>query len=221
MQRASLLASALVLTLAACGGGEEPAESDASGTPSATATEPAAADEAGYPVGTEGLELTEPGTTLDLGERATVAWQVGGGEVGVAELRVDRVREVTLEELEGWVADGSMKESRPYFVDVTVENAGETDLGGQEVPVLLMDSNGVLGPPWSFGGQFRPCNSGPLPGSFEPGEKKALCLVYLAPQGASIDAMAFAPVDGFEPIRWTGDVQTPADEKKPRGRKQR
>ena len=52
-------------------------------------------------------------------------------------------------------------------------------------------------------------------------ERADVRLVYLAPRGAEVDAMAFSSVDGFEPIRWTGAVETPAEERKKRRGRQR
>ena len=70
-----------------------------------------------------------------------------------------------------------------------------------------------LGAPWTLGGDFTACQSGPLPTPFEPGAEADMCLVYLAPDGARIQDMVFEPTEGYDAITWTGDVAGP--EKKP------
>ena len=53
-------------------------------------------------------------------------------------------------------------------------------------PALPRDDRGTLVAPWTLGGDFTACQSGPLPTPFEPGAEAELCLVYLAPDGARI-----------------------------------
>lgn len=198
----------LGLLLAGCSGDAgEPATSDAS-TPSATSEPPAA----GYLPAPADVSLTPPGTGLEVGQSATVAWQFAPGRVGVVALTVDAVEQVRPEVFDGWLREGGARSSTPYFVEVTVENRGSTELGGEAVPLYLRDDTGTLGPPWTFGGRtrFGPCSSQPLPGSFSPGDEATRCLVYLAPRRATLEAMAFVPVEGFDPIQWTGKVKKPA-----------
>lgn len=209
--RTSLLAALLALSLGACSGGDpaEPAPSP-SGSANETA-EPSAQSEESYQPVPDGVSLTEPGTALDLGDTATVAFPIEGDEVGVLKVRVQSVTEVTAREFRGWLSPQALEQSRPYFVEVTVANAGETRLGGHDVPVHLLDDNGTLAPPWAFDGKFTPCQSGPLPGTFGPGDKATTCLVYLAPMRGTVESMAFVPDAEAEPITWTGKVATPKE----------
>jgi hypothetical protein len=97
----------------------------------------------------------------------------------------------------------------PYFVTVSVRNAGESDLGATAVPLYLRDDAGRLGAPRTFGGDFAACPSGPLPTPFAAGADAELCLVYLVPDGARVRDMVFEPTEGYDPITWTGDVTKP------------
>lgn len=213
----ALLVAALLAApaLVACSGGgsgdgsgygapEEP--SAASGTPS---PEPTSGPEV-----PEGVTPTEAGTSLSFGEAATLVWTLPGGEVGVVDLRVDAMREVPAKEFAGWLGGEALEHARPYYVDVRVTNVGESDLGGLDVPLYLRDENGTLGPPWAFDGEFEPCPSGPLPPTFAPEDRLRACLVFLAPQRAEVDAMAFTPDADFEPVTWTGKVASPRDEER-------
>ena len=202
MRRTILLTTALALSLTSCSG-DDPAP-----TPAPEGTSTAAVDAAS----------TEPGTDLDFGEPATVVWQPATSTTRTIEVSVDAVAEQSQSVFDGWVRDEAMAAARPYFVTVSVTNAGEDDLGGLDVPLYLRDDTGSLGAPWTLGGDFTPCQSGPLPYPFEPGAQAEMCLVYLAPDGARIKDMVFEPTEGYDPITWTGDVTRPAKpgRKKPR-----
>src|SRR6476620_11163589 len=125
MRRAILpmtgLATVLVLAASACA----PDDPEASPAPTPTA----AVDPA---VG------TDPGTDLDLGDEATVVWQPRADLTGVLDVSVDAVAEQDESVFDGWVSE-VMPDARPYFVTVTLANAGEADLAGLDVPLYLRD----------------------------------------------------------------------------------
>jgi hypothetical protein len=197
MLRPVVLATVLTASLTACGGGgadEPPVPAPA---PAASAEDPG------------GVSATEPGTALEHGDAATLVWQPAAEVTGALDLTVEAVQERRASVFEGWVADDSLETARPYFVTVALTNVGESDLAGQGVPLYLRDDRGRLGAPWTLGGDFTPCQSGPLPDPFEAGASAELCLVYLAPDGARIEDMVFEPTEGYDPITWTGDVTGP------------
>ncbi|MBD3945911.1 hypothetical protein [Nocardioides ganghwensis] len=192
-----LLGAALVLS--ACTSPEPPAAESESPTPTATS---------GTTTG------TEPGTDLDFGDSAVLAWQPTQDLAGELELTVVTVAEQRQSVFDGWTRDESMAAARPYFVTVTLANVGETDLGGQDVPLYLRDTDGTLGAPWTLGGDFTACQSGPLPVPFEPGAEQEMCLVYLVPDGGRVRDLVFEPTEGYDPITWTGDVEEPVRQRK-------
>lgn len=202
MRRTVLLATALVLSLTSCSDddpGPEPAPSQA-------------------PATTADVASTDPGSELEFGDPATLVWQPAQGLTGVLDLTVESVTEQRQSVLDGWARDEAMAAARPYFVLVSLTNSGESDLSGQAVPLYLRDDNGTLGAPWTLGGDFTPCQSGPLPAPFEPGDEAEMCLVYLAPDGARIADMAFEPTEGYDPIIWTGDVRMAREPRTRKGR---
>ena len=193
MLRTAALTSALALVLTACSG----ADDEAGPTP-----EPAPA--------TPVVESsTPPGTELSFGEPATLVWQPSVELTGQLELSVDAVAEQRQSVFEGWLRDDAMQASRPYFVTVTLTNTGESDLAGQPVPLYLRDETGRLGAPWTLGGDFTACQSGPLPTPFDAGATDEMCLVYLVPDGGRVRDLVFEPTEGYDPISWTGDVTAP------------
>lgn len=172
-------------------------------------SEPAAGPEPSTaPATAAASDATEPGTDLELGEEATVAWQPTQDLAGEIELTVESVAEQRASVFDGWVSE-VVPDARPYFVTVTLTNVGDTDLGGQDVPLYLRDTGGTLGAPWTLGGDFAACQSGPLPVPFAAGAEAGMCLVYLVPDGGRIRDLAFAPTEGYDPVTWSGDVQEP------------
>ena len=203
MRRTMLLATALVLALTSCSG----TEPEAGPEPSDPTVVPSVPSDAAS---------TEPGTELEFGEPATLVWAPTQDLTGVLDLTVESVSEQRQSVFDGWARDDAMAAARPYFVRVQLANTGESDLGGQAVPLYLRDDTGALGAPWTLGGDFTACQSGPLPKPFEPGVEADMCLVYLAPDGARIQDMVFEPTEGYDPITWTGDVDEPEKSEKPR-----
>ena len=183
--------AAVVLAVPACSSPEPAAEPEPSAPPATLAT-------------TDG---TEPGTELGFGDSAVLAWQPTQDLAGELELTVEAVAEQRQSVFDGWTRDDAMVASRPYFVTVTLANVGDTDLGGLDVPLYLLDTSDTLGPPWSFEEPFAPCRSRPLPAAFAPGDSTRTCLVYFARAGSTYDAMAFQPVPDVEAITWTGEPE--------------
>lgn len=150
---------------------------------------------------------TEPGTQMDFGEPATLVWQPTADLTGELELSVESVVEPRESVFDGWLRDDTMAASRAYFVRVRLANTGESDLGGQVVPLYLRDEGGTLGAPWTLGGDFTACQSGPLPVPFAAGVEEEMCLVYLVPERGRIRDLVFEPTEGYDPIVWTGEVE--------------
>lgn len=214
---AVLLTLLLGAGLAACSGGDD-SSAEPSGDASSESTESAetgneAAEAAPAVAAPKGVEVTEPGSELSFGDSATLVVPVGD-EVGALDVRVEEVREADPAEFQGWLSPQSLKDSRPYYVDVRVANAGKVDLSGVSVPLFLRDDNDTAGASWSFDGpEFRPCPSGPLPKKFDAKASTKTCLVYLAPQKATFAAMTSTPSVDVEPVTWTGKADALKAEK--------
>lgn len=137
-------------------------------------------------------------------------WQPTADLTGELELSVESVVEPRQSVFDGWLRDDAMAASRAYFVRVRLANTGESDLGGQQVPLYLRDEGGTLGAPWTLGGDFTACQSGPLPTPFAAGAEEEMCLVYLVPGRGRIRDLVFEPTEGYDPIVWTGEVEQQA-----------
>jgi hypothetical protein len=209
----ALLAASLVL--AGCGGGDGdgdtpgPTGSTSSGTPSGSPSETTSADEAYGVEIPAGVTVTEPGSVLAFGDRATIAWSPRQGLVGALLLRVNKVRKGTIKDFSGFVIGDDVKASTPYYVDVAVKNVGLTDLSGIMAPLYLVDQTNTLYGPNKFESTFAPCAAKPLPQKFVTGKIAQVCLVYLAPHHGTFEAVSFRPSQEFNPITWTGTVTVP------------
>jgi hypothetical protein len=188
-------------------GDKSESESDnPSQSPTSEATE---SDEPYLPV-PDGVELTEPGSELDVGEAAVIAWQPRQDLVGVLDVDVTRLEETSFaESFEGWDVKAEQKKKvKPYFVRTTVTNRGETNLSGRLVPLYAVDSADALVEPTKFTDDFKPCPGGTLPKGFSKGDTAKLCLVYLIAPGEKLTGVTFRPITDFDPITWTGKVQS-------------
>jgi hypothetical protein len=217
--RAGLVA-AVVVVLAATGcGSDEPDSSSStpsgtgSASPSASAAvddaasaSPSTAPDAALPV-PAGTTLTAPGTALTAGTPATVAWQPRQDLVGVVDVTVTALERTTLKRsFTGWkIPDGTLT-AAPYFVRATVTNRGETDLGGQGIPLYAADAAGTLVEPTTFASVYKPCRRGTFPASFAPGATVEACLVYFLPGGGQLSGVTFRPSQDVAAITWTGEV---------------
>lgn len=163
----------------------------------------------------QGVTLTEPGWALQVGERATVAWELPAArgkaakskakpKIAVVQLTILAMEAATLKEFTGWQLNKAARQSNPFFIRALVRNVGKTDLSGQRLPVYIVDGRNTLIQASTFEGDFKPCGSHPLPARFKPKAKAKLCTVYLAPDDGRLTAVSFRPTRKFVPITWTG-----------------
>ena len=213
----ALLAASLVTACSDTGGdtGSGAAGADGTTTGSGTASGSATVDP-NLAYGLEvpaGVQLTPQGSTLEVGDTATVAWQPWGaraGKVGVLSIRVTKLRQATLKDFRGFTLDERSRTSTPYYVGVSVTNEGATDLSLVQIPLYVLDGNNTLLEQSGFTSRFKPCESKPLPKPFRPGARVSTCLVYLAYERGSLEGVTFRPTQEYAPITWTGAVEKPA-----------
>jgi hypothetical protein len=199
------------LLLSGCSGGsDEPsAGSGSSASPSASAKP--------YLPVPDGVELTPPGSELELGEPATVAYEPRQGKVGVLTIKVTRLEKTSFKQsFAGWKLDDATRKTNPYFVRARVHNVGETDLGGRNVPLYIVDGRNTLIEASSFASTFKPCPVGEFPKKFTHGDQVDVCLVYLSPDHGRLTAASFRPTQEFSPITWTGELTPPKSATPPR-----
>ncbi|GAA4693943.1 hypothetical protein [Nocardioides conyzicola] len=208
----ALLLSATVL--AGCSGSDSGGSSGKSGSPSgSTSASP-------YLPVPDGVTLTPQGTHLEVGDAAVVAYEPRQDEVGALDLTVTKLEKTTTKKtLSAWQLTDAQKASTPYFVHVSVKNVGESDLGGRRVPLYVVNEDNLLLESTPFASSFKACPSTALPKPFAAGATADVCLVYLAPDHGTLEAVSFRPDEDFNPITWTGEIEKyvpPKPKKKPK-----
>lgn len=198
---------ALLLALTACGGGDDP-DGNGSESPSGTAeAEP-------YLPVPDGVELTDQGSELAVGDTATVAYELSQDKIGAVEITVTSLEKATFDLFVGWELTKEIRKTAPYFVRAKVTNVGDTDLGGRPVPLYAVDGENRLIESSLFTGTFKPCESASFPKKFRSGDSIKACMVYLVPGKGDLEAASFRPDQEFDPIIWAGDVVRAADGKR-------
>lgn len=196
------LASSLVL--AGCSGDGDNPEGEQSQTPTESETA-----EPYLPV-PDDVELTAQGSTLEVGDTATVAYEPRQDKVGVLDIEVTSLEKASFDLFVGWELTKQTRSTAPYFVRATVTNVGETNLGGRPVPLYLVDGENRLVESSIFTGSFQPCDGASFPKKFAAGDRVRACMVYLAPDKGKLTAVSFRPTQEFNPITWTGEVEPAA-----------
>jgi hypothetical protein len=198
------------------GNASTPSQSDSVSATEASLSGSEPADPDAYLPVPEGVELTPQGSDLAVKESAVVAWQPRQDLVGVLDITVTRLEQTTLaKSFEGWQLDAAARKSTPYFVHATIQNVGDTDVGGFDVPLYAVDATNTLIQAQSFLAKFEPCpGNGVFPEDFGPHATKDICLVYLVPNDGKLTAVSFRPSQDFDPITWTGPIKNIAKPRK-------
>jgi hypothetical protein len=197
----------LLLSLGLLAGCSDDGDDPGDGAPS-PGTQTSETDGPYLPV-PEGVELTEPGSDLAVGESGAIAWQPRQDLVGVLDINVTQLARTTFEtSFEGWdVSKEQEKNVTPYFVRATVTNLGETNLSQRLVPLYAVDSTDTLVEPTKFTETFEPCPGGALPRGFFTDDTAEVCMVYLVGDGRELTGVTFRPTEDFEAITWTGEIE--------------
>ncbi|HET6167124.1 MAG TPA: hypothetical protein VFE07_09875 [Marmoricola sp.] len=208
--RWSAVLLAASLALAGCGGQEKPTTKPTVTLPTGNVNVP------------PGVELTKAGTDLKFGETATVAYEPNSQRNTVLQMTVNTATQGTIADLGSYVLDDRTKASTPYYVNVSVKNVGDGDVGQTPIPLWAVDDSDTLIQASSFTNAYTKCPSTPLPTTFAPNATVTACLVYLVPNHGKLTGISFRPLQAVAPIVWTGTVNppaTPAPTKKPKKKK--
>ena len=138
-----------------------------------------------------------------------VAYEPNTRRKSVVSLTVESVQTGRISDFASYRLDDRTKNSRPYYVRVSVKNVGSGDLGGAAVPLLAVDNKNTLIQPSTFNNTFAKCPSLALPAAFTTDKSVRGCLVYLVPDKGTLVKMSYRPLQAFEPITWDGTI-TPA-----------
>ena len=188
VSRSRIVAAFLVL-LTACGG-DDPAPKPRTDVPK------------GFDV-PAGVTITEGGSTLELGQPASVVYQVEEGATSVVTVAVTKVRKGNIKkDFTFFSIDEKAKSSTPYYVRLTVENNGPSGLGGVTIPVLAHTASNTVFPPSELVGTFKPCPNAALPKSFLKSSKADLCLIFLLPKGEKLSMIDLQTGKEADAIHW-------------------
>ena len=126
------------------------------------------------------------------------------------QMTVTAAAQGSIDDLSSYVLDDRTKASTPYYVNVSVKNVGDGDVGQTPIPLWAVDRSNTLIQASSFTNSFTRCPSTPLPTTFAPNATIDACLVYLVPDHGTLTGLSFRPLQAVAPIVWKGDVTPPA-----------
>ena len=158
----------------------------------------------------EGVELTAEGSQLEVGDTATVAYEVRQGVVGVLDIRVTRLEKTSFKK--SFVGLGP----RPGPAEVEPLLRARHDHQPRRdrprrPPAAALHRRRHQHPrrATTFASAFTPCEPGAFPKKFRTGKKIKVCLVFLSPKKGELTAVSFRPTQDFDPITWTGELEKP------------
>lgn len=200
---AALLAGSL---LAGCGSSSDEGGSSPSASPTTTTSAAGTSPATGSATASStAVPLTPEGTKLSPGSPATVTWSPRQNVTGTLRITVTQLQSTSYAQtFSGWKLDAATRERAPYFVRATLTNLGDTDLGGNGVPLYGLDDADNLVEASSFASAFPPCQPGRLPAKFPKGASTSVCLVVLVPDHGKLVGVSYRPTEKVEPITWTG-----------------
>jgi hypothetical protein len=175
-------------------------EDEPEAVPTSAATPTVSAPDVEVP---EGVELTEPGAELPLGEPASAVFRAGRDRVSTIEVRVTRVVKGSMKrDFTNFGLTAKQLQQEPYYVSVKVTNTGPNPLGGASAPVWALDSGNTYFPATTLVGHLPACQGGPLPKPFATGDSVSTCLLFLAEAGTTVEEIQLRPYEGFDPVVW-------------------
>jgi hypothetical protein len=137
-----------------------------------------------------------------VGEPASITLRTGAGKRSRVRVAVTDVTEGRIRHLSDFVLDAQGRRSTPYYADVRVANTGGGDLSRARVTLWGFDSSGTVRPPAEVLGSFPRCQAQRAPKGFRRGDSMRTCLVYLVPQGSTLEAVQYRFSDDRPPISW-------------------
>ncbi|WP_447002629.1 hypothetical protein ACRAKI_23300 [Saccharothrix isguenensis] len=203
---------AVALLLSACGGSTAGTAAPAStatasteestGTTSKSTPKSSTKSSAATPTNAPAGDITAPGSTLKVGERAVVPYKYGTDKEGTIALVVTAIDQGDNADLAAF--GEKAKGITPYYIRVSVENVGGTDLAHTSVSMraIGMDgkSTGVI-----ISGKTAQCDSNSAGKDFTTaGATYETCVLQGAREGAGVSGATYDKGDDYlkSPITW-------------------
>jgi hypothetical protein len=180
---------ATVLLVAGCGGGDDKAGDTAESSVSTTTED----------------GMTTPGTALQLGQPATVAYPAKVPDrdpISTIEVTVTGVKKGSVKDLSQFTLPDRAKNSGVYYVSAVVKNVGKGNLSGRSLVLYGKASDTLVVPPVRFGSTFARCDYQPFGKNFTQGKQTKVCMVMLVPDKGTISDVQWRGPDNAEPISW-------------------
>ena len=203
-----IVACAAVLALAGCGSEVAGAAAPSTSLPDSSVATSSSTSEAAPPASEGGL--TPTGTTLAVGETATVMYETKSLSKEGTKLAVTTVsvKAGSIDDLSDFDLDAQSKVSDPFYVTVSFKNVGPLPMepGGIFGVITPHNTAGDELNRLSLIGDFEPCHGDDVPDNLAVGASYTDCEVYLAPAGQDIGNVVlgfyFGDADRTE-ITWT------------------
>lgn len=206
-----LVVCAAALALAGCGSGSvqgEPAQAPVKPAQPAAESAPAPPTSA-KPAGRGGKKLTPTGTTLKVGQTATVLYETKDLAKATTHLAITAksVKKGSIDDMKGFDLDAQTKVSQPFYVTVTFKNVGPKPMepGGIFGLINAHNNAGDELNTLSLLGDFPPCE-GTTPKSLAVGASYTQCDIYVAPAGQNVGKVVFGHFVGSEETEITWKV---------------
>ncbi|RKT54773.1 hypothetical protein [Saccharothrix australiensis] len=209
--RATLLvAGAAVLMLSACGGQTSGTATPGTATPDTATTTTATTTGSEKPSGSTAAtpaapgDVTAPGTKLKVGDRAVVPFRYGTQKSGTIALTVTAIEQGDNADLVKF--GDKAKGITPFYLRVSVENVGGTDLAHSSVSLRGLGADGK-GTGVIISGDTDKCESETAGKGFTTaGAKYETCVLQGAREGAKVVSASYNEGDGYDksPLVWQG-----------------
>ncbi|HLR85282.1 MAG TPA: hypothetical protein VK059_10040 [Nocardioidaceae bacterium] len=186
-RRAATATVVLALTLTACTGGDDEPEP---GPDTSDVEVP------------EGVTLTSAGSTVPLGESASVVYQPQNAAQTVVTISVDKITRGKPKDLAGYDLRGTPEGSVPYYVRASVRNAGPAVLAGGAVPLYGLDSGNSYFKPVEMRDSVGGCKPLRLDDHVKPGAVREGCLVFTVPPKRTFKGVQVRTSDLNRPVSW-------------------
>jgi hypothetical protein len=216
------LAAAATLALSGCGVTDAISGSPASpspsvvtvtapppaSAPSSTTTTPAADDPTTAASGGDAAapaqagKNTNPGTTLALGQPATLDYESGDDKTKL-QVKPTKIKQGTIADFGDYELDAVAKASTPFFVTVEYHNYGPGTLKYPYLNVKLdaYDSNGDKANKMIASG-LSACREDQKPSTFKKGDDVTECAVFMLPKGAKLGGVSWSGNFTDDAVKW-------------------
>ena len=212
------LTVAIAIALAGCGGGAS-SSSSAQTTPTSTTTTSTTTTTAGTQSTTTASTTssastasgtTAPGSSLAVGDTATVPYQPVGADQSAKpkftlQVTVSALEKGSLSDFNGIKLDATEKASTPVYIKVKIANDGPGDAGSggnPSVNIEGVDTSGETQQSVTFFGDFPRCEYVEPPKPFTKGKSFTTCLTFLIPGGIAKAAYTGTEKYVLTPVTW-------------------